>query len=406
MATRKGCAAEVVCGAARSSPKIFSSSRADAAEGSAFGAGSGNEPLEVSHAQGSGFAVFAGEGLRVVGELLERLLTLPDPLLEHGTRCRVLGLWLPRCGQHRCWPLSNSSLRKVRAVLMRAGKRAVRWGWVGVNPFELGEPISVPRFDPQPPTPSQAATIAATAWHELDWGMLVWLALVTGARRGELCALTWNCLDVDTRVLTIRSSIAQEGARTWEKETKVHQQRRITVDEQTATLLGAYRRHCAQRAGTDTEMPDDARIFSLSPGGSTWLKPDSVSQRYKRMCTHLGWDMNIHQLRHYSATELIAAGVDVRTVAGRLGHSGGGTTTLRVYSAWVSEADQRAAGTLVGRMPELPEALQDAGTLEVPEPPDLAGGGAAAISPYQRTLRICAAAYFGQVSDFRVWRTL
>jgi site-specific recombinase XerD len=45
------------------------------------------------------------------------------------------------------------------------------------------------------------------------------------------------------------------------------------------------------------------------------------------MCTRIGWDMHIHQLRHYSATELIAAGVDVRTFAGRLGHGGGGTTT-------------------------------------------------------------------------------
>ena len=75
------------------------------------------------------------------------------------------------------------------------------------------------------------------------------------------------------------------------------------------------------------------------------------------MCARIGWDMHIHQLRHYSATELIAAGVDVRTVAGRLGHGGGGTTTLKVYSAFVAEADQRAAGTLVGHLPALPARL-------------------------------------------------
>ncbi|MEU2703110.1 winged helix-turn-helix domain-containing protein [Micromonospora aurantiaca (nom. illeg.)] len=62
----------------------------------------------------------------------------------------------------------------------------------------------------------------------------------------------------------------------------------------------------------------------------------------------------MHALRHYSATELINAGVDVRTVAGRLGHGGGGTTTLRVYAAWLSESDQRAAGKLAARMPPRP----------------------------------------------------
>jgi hypothetical protein len=46
--------------------------------------------------------------------------------------------------------------------------------------------------------------------------------------------------------------------------------------------------------------------------------------------------------------------VDIRTVAGRLGHGGGGTTTLRVYAAWVSELDQRAAGNLGARMPARP----------------------------------------------------
>lgn len=49
--------------------------------------------------------------------------------------------------------------------------------------------------------------------------------------------------------------------------------------------------------------------------------------------------------------KLVAAGVDVRTVAGRLGQSGGGTTTLRVYADWVVAADQRAATTMAGIMP-------------------------------------------------------
>ena len=78
------------------------------------------------------------------------------------------------------------------------------------------------------------------------------------------------------------------------------------------------------------------------------------------MCGRLGWDMHLHQLRHYSATELIAAGVDVRTVASRLGHGGGGATTLKVYSAWRSEADQRAASSLGLRMPAPPMEVDPA----------------------------------------------
>lgn len=272
-----------------------------------------------------------------------------------------------RCRPHTCRPLADSSVRQIHGILSGACKRAVRWRWLGANPIAQAEPPSPARPDPRPPTPDQAARIATAAWRDLDWGMLVWLALMTGARRGELCALRWDRLDFTAGVLTIRASIAQSGAKTWEKDTKTHQQRRITLDDQTLALLRAYLRRCNERAESlGFELPADARVFSLSPDGSTWLKPDSVGQRYARMCARLGWDMNIHQLRHYSATELIAAGVDVRTVAGRLGHGGGGSTTLRVYSAWVSEVDQRAAGTLAGRMPVLPAGLDADGGLPTP----------------------------------------
>jgi integrase len=263
-----------------------------------------------------------------------------------------------RCRPHLCKPLADSSVRQIHGILSGACKRAVRWRWLGTNPMEQAEPPAAGRTDPRPPTPEQAARIANEAWTDPDWGMLVWLSLMTGARRGELCALAWDRIDFATSVLTIRSSIAQTGAKTWEKHTKTHQQRRITLDDGTLALLRAYLQRCTEQANVlGFELPSDARIFSQSPDGSTWLKPDSVGQRYARMCARLGWDMNLHQLRHYSATELIAAGVDVRTVAGRLGHGGGGSTTLRVYSAWVSEADQRAAGMLAGRMPELPSVV-------------------------------------------------
>jgi integrase len=286
------------------------------------------------------------------------------------------------CRPHTCRPLAAGSLRKIQAILIGAGKRAVRWGWVGRNPFEQAEPIAAAKPDPQPPTAEQAAAIVTEAWADPDWGMLVWLAMTTGARRGELCALRWDRVDLRTGMLAIRTNVRQRGARMWEKDTKTHQQRRITLDAQTLALLAAYRHHCAVRADLD-DMPGDARIFSPMPDGATWLRPDTVSQRYQRMCARLGWDMHIHQLRHYSATELIASGVDVRTVAGRLGHSGGGTTTLKVYSAFLAESDQRAAGSLATRMPELPATFtSSSGVLALPA--QRPSPGTEEKSPYRR----------------------
>src|SRR5439155_19697718 len=93
-----------------------------------------------------------------------------------------------RCGAHECKPLSASAVRQMHAILSSACKRAVRWRWINTNPLDHAEPPAAARPDPQPPTTEQAARICTAAWRDADWGMLVWLAMMTGARRGQLCA--------------------------------------------------------------------------------------------------------------------------------------------------------------------------------------------------------------------------
>lgn len=123
-------------------------------------------------------------------------------------------------------------------------------------------------------------------------------------------------------------------------------------------MLTEHRDRCRARAADlGIDLPEDAFVFTGAPDGSRFLAPGSVSQRYDRLAARLKIKTTLHKLRHYSATELILAGVDIRTVGGRLGHGSGGATTLRVYAAFVSEADQRAAGTLSGRMPSRPATV-------------------------------------------------
>lgn len=280
-----------------------------------------------------------------------------------------------RCKPHECKPLGASTIRQIRSCLSGALSRAQRWQWISTNPLDQSEPAKTSRPNPNPPSAEQAATILNEAFQDFMWGVFIWIAMVTGARRGELCALRVSGFDRENRTLEIKASIAQRGKKTWEKDTKGHQKRIIALDDTSFFLLDLLLSLCKKEADTlGVKLDKNARIFSLSPDHSTWLKPDSVSQRYVRMCRRLGWDMNLHEIRHYSATELVSAGVDPRTVAGRLGHGGGGATTLKVYSAWVSEADQRAAGNLAAHMPAPPIVIGDSGphvnqTRSTPEHP-------------------------------------
>jgi len=260
-----------------------------------------------------------------------------------------------RCRPHSCRPLAKSTIRQIHVILSGALKRAVRWRWLATNPIEHAEAPQQPAANPQPPSAVEAAQLLNEAWADPDWAVLVWLTMVTGFRRGELCALRWLHLDLVAGVLTVKRSISQPDRRTWEKDTKTHQTRRIALDPETVALLTGHRQLCMDRAAQlGIDLAADAFMFSPAPDGSVHLKPRTVGRRYSRLAKRLGIKTSIHKLRHYSATELISAGVDVRTVAGRLGHGGGGSTTLRVYAAWVSEADQRASSGLLARLPQRP----------------------------------------------------
>lgn len=71
-----------------------------------------------------------------------------------------------------------------------------------------------------------------------------------------------------------------------------------------------------------TTLTDDTFVFFYAPDYRRHRDPDGISHRYLQMTGNVGIDTHLHALRHYSATELIAAGVDGRTVAGRLGPGG------------------------------------------------------------------------------------
>ncbi|MFD1044290.1 tyrosine-type recombinase/integrase [Kibdelosporangium lantanae] len=256
------------------------------------------------------------------------------------------------CKPHTCTPLAASTVRQIHSIISGTLSAAKRWTWISDNPaLDARRPKQKPP-EPDPPTSAEAARLVEAAFEmDEDWGTLVWLAMTTGMRRGELCGLRFARIDFDAEVIDLR--------RNWvlgkEKDTKTHQNRRIALDSETIVLLSEHEMRARNRLeDLRKEFTNDLFVFTgtKTPDHSQPYSPNAVTQRYKDMATRLGIDTHLHALRHYSATELLTAGVDLPTVAGRLGHGGGGATTLRVYAAWVAASDRKAAEILGSRMPK------------------------------------------------------
>ena len=246
--------------------------------------------------------------------------------------------------------LSPASVRHVHAVIRGALGQAVRWGWLPVNPATTASPPKMRRREIQPPPISDThALLTAAEERDPDFAALIRILVATGARRGEACGLRWSDLDLAAGTAVICRSVASVAGGIVVKDTKTHAARRLALDPETVIAL-LHRRERADLLATmcRCDVAPDAFVFSSSPDSSTPLHPDTVTNGFQRLCRRVGLKgVRLHDLRHLHATQLLAAGVPVRTVSGRLGHANA-ATTLNVYTHFLDASDRQAADVIGG----------------------------------------------------------
>lgn len=247
-------------------------------------------------------------------------------------------------------PLAPGTVKRIHGILRRALNQGVKWGWIGINPATATTPPRVPASDIKPPSPEALGRVLRRAEVDSpDLACYLMLAAATGARRSELIALRWTDVDLDRATVSIERGIVSGPHGLVEKGTKTHSARRVSLDAQTMSAVADHRERMIDRAEIcRVEAAADAFVFSNTADGSQPWFPDSVSRSFKRLCTKEGVpDVRLHDLRHFVATQLLSAGVDVRTVAGRLGHRNA-ATTLNVYAHFVEQTDRAAADIMGG----------------------------------------------------------
>lgn len=112
-------------------------------------------------------------------------------------------------------------------------------------------------------------------------------------------------------------------------------------------MLTAYRSDAEAWAGVGHgELPSDAFVFSLRPDGSRPWQPNWLTKRFISARRGAGLPrFRLHDLRHFMASQMLAAGVPIVTVSQRLSHART-STTLNVYAHFVPGGDREAAETL------------------------------------------------------------
>ena len=274
--------------------------------------------------------------------------------------------------------LSGSTMKQVHTALGHVLRRAVDLGYVMSNPLDRVRAPKAGNNDRKSLDFEQVARLrekVGEAWaaevanfegkeqrrnvrgdkssrlyvrdvRPLSCIIAVLLGLATGARRGEVLALTWADVDLDREAVRINKTITGKMEI---KEPKTRAGiRTIAIDHKTARMLAEWKERQRGILALLRQIQGSASPVCIGSTGG-YLEPHNFSNWFRRFRAWAGFPkLRFHELRHTQATVLLSRRVDVKTVSSRLGHSSA-SITLDMYADAMPETD-RAAADAIGEM--------------------------------------------------------
>lgn len=239
--------------------------------------------------------------------------------------------------------LSRATVRKVGVIVKGALVAAMdEYGYISVNPAANLKLPTAERGTGAIWTVAEARSFASAAANS-RLATLFAVLIATGARRGEVLALTWDDVDIDAGSVVIsKSATWVDGVRTIET-TKTNKVRVVDVDPATMIALRKHRAQQVQeRLGCD-QWQEHNLVF-CRPNGSP-LPPDFAYRQFQRLIKEAGVSrIRLHDLRHTHATWLLEAGEQLHVVADRLGHADSSTTS-NIYAHVTDRQRRKGAET-------------------------------------------------------------
>ncbi|CAM4161792.1 tyrosine-type recombinase/integrase [Deinococcus marmoris] len=249
--------------------------------------------------------------------------------------------------------LSPATVSGAVTLLGTALRHALHLGLIYRNPAEAVKRVKIPTREFTVWEPSEVqGLIEAVLGHRL-YG-LVYLALTTGLRRGELCGLRWS--DIVRGVIHVQQSCVLVGniATMTTPKTKASR-RRVPLSPDTLEALRLHRdRQARERDAAGEDWRDHGLVFPTSLG-TVYHPRNLLRDWYALLETHSVRRIRLHDIRHTYASLAIYQGLDPKVLADRLGHSRA-SISLDIYGHVFEEQRDRAALSLTQLVSRDPHA--------------------------------------------------
>ena len=255
--------------------------------------------------------------------------------------------------------LDAKTVLEIHMVLRHALDDAVRRSMIIANPAAVAH---APKRRPLASATLRAwnaqqlrAFLDAAAHHRFHAAL--WVSANTGMRRGELLGLHWGDVDLDSARLSVSRSLIAVGYELHESRGKTRTSRRcIDLDRRTVEVLSQWRLRRAKENPSLDQTDEDAYVFAKPDGAPT--HPHLLSDAFNKLVRRSGLPrIRLHDLRHTHATLLLKAGVPIKVVSERLGHSTPGFT-MATYQHVLPGMQAEAARAFAGLLEPLPDSTR------------------------------------------------
>lgn len=239
--------------------------------------------------------------------------------------------------------LSPATVAGAMTLLGTALNHALKLGLIYRNPVDAVKRVKIPRREFQVWEPSEVQRLITAITDDRLYG-LVYLALTTGMRRGELCGLHWT--DIQRGIITVRHNCVIVGGQAQISTPKTEAgKRRIPLPADTLDALKIHRsRQAREREAAGEDWQESGLVFTTSIG--TLYHPRNLLRDWYALLDKAGVRrIRIHDIRHTYASLAIYQGLDPKALADRLGHSRA-SLTLDVYGHVFEEQREKAALSL------------------------------------------------------------
>ena len=242
-------------------------------------------------------------------------------------------------------------LSAVSAVLSDAKRNEI----IQKNPARMIDLPTASHTDQHIPSIEEAQhLLQALAREPRHFRVFYLLAMATGCRRGELCALCWSDFRTSGNgfILTVsrsRSIVAGKGV--VEGGTKNGHSRQIILSPALRGVLLSYRWRLTQEAARHGRKLSPY-LFVNSDG--TLIHPDTFTKRLRKIYAANGFpaEYHLHTLRHFFVSTLLHSGIDKQTVAELAGHGDTGFLERTYCHPEMSRKQEAATSMLTSLHPK------------------------------------------------------